>query len=182
MNSASVIKPLGLATMLTMSGLLVGCVVAVGNTTDRKGSLGASKSEMNKANVDNVIDAFHAAAAAADERAYFDLLSEDAVFIGTDATERWTKEQFREYCQPYFSQGKGWKYVPRGRMISFVPDSKVAWFDELLDHAKYGVCRGSGVVVWKDGRALIAQYNLSVPIPNERMMEVQQIIQPKAAY
>ena len=69
--------------------------------------------------------------------------------------------------------------MPRGRMVSFSPDGKVAWFDELLDHAKYGVCRGSGVVVWRDGRALIAQYNLSVPIPNERMMDVQKIIQPK---
>jgi len=179
MSMSEVMKTLGIVGLLVVSSMLGGCVVAVGNTTDRKGSLGAPKGDMNKANVDGVIDAFHAAAAAADEWAYFDLLSDDAVFIGTDATERWTKEQFREYCRPYFSEGKGWKYVPRGRMVSFSPDGKVAWFDELLDHAKYGVCRGSGVVVWKDGRALIAQYNLSVPIPNERMMDVQQIIQPK---
>ena len=40
--------------------------------------------------VDQVLTAFHAAAAAADGELYFSLFADDAIFIGTDAAERWT--------------------------------------------------------------------------------------------
>src|SRR5690349_16554349 len=39
-----------------------------------------------------VLDDWHAAAAAADEERYFGLMTEDSVFLGTDATERWDKK------------------------------------------------------------------------------------------
>ena len=39
--------------------------------------------------VADAIDAFHAAASRADQPAYFGLMTEDVVFLGTDATERW---------------------------------------------------------------------------------------------
>jgi hypothetical protein len=42
----------------------------------------------------------------------------------------------------------------------------VAWFDELLDSASYGECRGSGVVRKEGGQWKIAHYNLSIPVPN----------------
>ena len=40
--------------------------------------------------VEAVLDDFHAAAAASDEARYFDHFSAEGVFLGTDATERWT--------------------------------------------------------------------------------------------
>src|SRR4051794_3526829 len=55
-----------------------------------------------------VLDAFHAAAARADAKAYFDLFTPDGVFIGTDAGERWTVPQFKAYAAPVFARGKGW--------------------------------------------------------------------------
>ena len=116
--------------------------------------------------VGGVLDAFHAAAAAANEEKYFSLLTADAVFLGTDPTERWTREEFRKWAHPYFANGKGWTYKTTARWVSFAPDRRVAWFDEVLENASYGTCRGSGVLLLQpDGSWKIAQYNLSIPIP-----------------
>lgn len=114
-----------------------------------------------------VLEGFHAAAAAADEERYFAALAPDAVFLGTDATERWTREEFRKFAHPYFAKGKAWTYKPTARWISFAPDRTVAWFDELLDSPHMGVCRGSGVLVRTAEGWKIEQYNLSLPIPND---------------
>jgi len=119
-----------------------------------------------------VLDAFHAAAARADEEAYFALLAEDAVFLGTDATERWPKAAFREYAHPHFAAGRGWRFVPGPRQIALSADGRVAWFDELLASESYGACRGSGVLERLDGRWLILQYHLTIPIPNALAGEV----------
>ncbi len=45
------------------------------------------------------------------------------------------------------------------------------WFDETLD-TWMGVCRGSGVLINKNGKWLIKQYVLSLTVPNEKMKEV----------
>ena len=121
------------------------------------------------------LDDFHRAAAKADFDAYFGLFSKDGVFIGTDASERWSVETFKQYVKPYFSQGRGWTYVPRDRTI--VVHNDVAWFDELLDNEAYGECRGSGVLVKEGGAWKIAQYNLHFPIPNDLAKEITQKIQ-----
>lgn len=127
--------------------------------------------------VNAVIDGLHAAAAAADEPRYFSYFSADAIFLGTDSTERWTREQFRTWAHPYFASGKGWKYETTSRWISFGPDRRVAWFDELLQNATLGTCRGSGVLLQQaDGSWKIAQYNLSIPIPNDLADEVAKRI------
>ena len=120
--------------------------------------------------VARVLDEFHDAASKADEARYFGQMTPDAVFIGTDAGERWTVEKFREYAHPHFAAGRGWTYVPRDRNIIVRGD--VAWFDELLDNKKYGVCRGTGVLTRVAGAWKIAQYSLSIPIPNEKAAEI----------
>lgn len=116
--------------------------------------------------IDQVIDSFHQAASDADSVTYFNLLTDDGVFLGTDATERWTKEEFRAYAEPYFKQGKGWTYHSTERHISLYKDGETAFFDELLTNNNYGQCRGSGVLYKTDQGWKIAQYNLSVPLPN----------------
>lgn len=126
--------------------------------------------------IDAVLDGFHAAAAKADEKAYFGALAENAVFLGTDATERWTKEQFRAFCKPYFTKGQGWLYAPKQRKIDFAADGRTAWFDELLENKKNGLCRGSGVLMLVGGDWKIAQYNLSIPIPNDVWPKVKPFI------
>lgn len=122
-------------------------------------------------NVSDILDAFHSAAARADEAAYFALLAPNGVFLGTDATERWDKAAFQAFAHPYFAKGKAWTFTPRGRHIDFSRDGRVAWFDELLDSASYGECRGSGVLEKSDGGWKITQYNLSIPLPNDLSKE-----------
>jgi uncharacterized protein (TIGR02246 family) len=124
-----------------------------------------------------VLDAWHAAAAAANEETYFASFTSNAVFLGTDGTERWTRDEFRKFAHPYFAKGQAWSFRSVSRHIAFSPDGKVAWFDEALATPNLGPCRGSGVLVLDGGQWKIAQYNLSVPIPNDLMGEVKKRIE-----
>ena len=126
--------------------------------------------------VNAVLDDWHKAAAQADEARYFGHFTPDAVFLGTDATERWTRDEFRKWAHPHFAKGKAWKFRAVSRWISFAPDRTVAWFDEALDTPNMGPCRGSGVLVRVGDTWRIAQYNLSIPIPNALTDEVVQRI------
>ena len=126
------------------------------------------------ASIDSTLDALHDAAAKADGSRYFKLFTDDGVFIGTDASERWTVKQFRAYAEPHFRKGQGWVYKPRSRqvVIADVPCKCIAWFDELLDSQNYGTSRGTGVLVMKNGSWKIAQYALTFPIPNDLAKEM----------
>lgn len=122
--------------------------------------------------IEQTLDDFHAAAAEADGPRYFGHFAPDGVFVGTDASERWTVAAFKAYAEPHFAQGRGWTYTPVERHVHLGPDGKTAWFYERLQNAKYGETRGSGVLVLVDGRWRIAQYVLSFPIPNDRTAAV----------
>jgi len=119
-----------------------------------------------KDDIDKVLNSFHQAAADAKSDVYFNLLTDDAIFLGTDASERWTKDEFKAFVVPYFSKGTGWLYTPTQRDTSLIQDGRVAFFDELLFSESYGVCRGSGVLYKTKAGWKIAQYNLSIPMPN----------------
>jgi hypothetical protein len=126
------------------------------------------------ASIDSTLNELHDAAAKADGRRYFSVFSDNGVFIGTDATERWTLKQFRAYTEARFSKGQGWVYKPRSRhiVIADIPCKCMAWFDELLDSKSYGTSRGTGVLVKKNGSWKIAQYALTFPIPNDLANEM----------
>jgi hypothetical protein len=128
----------------------------------------ASQADAEIAAIGKTLDAFHQAESKADGKAYFDLFAPDAVFIGTDASERWPIEAFRAYAMERFQQGKGWTYKPRERHVTLaqIPCQCIAWFDELLDNAKYGTSRGTGVLTRTDQGWKIEQYALTFPIPN----------------
>ena len=115
----------------------------------------------------DTLDDFHRAAAEADGERYFDHFTEDAIFLGTDATERWDLAAFHAFADPYFTAGQGWAYAATERHLQLAPGGGVAWFDERLQNEKYGELRGSGVLREVGERWKIAQYNLSYPVPNE---------------
>jgi hypothetical protein len=119
----------------------------------------------SQAQVSMVLDSFHKAASDANYQ-YFDLLTETAVFIGTDGTERWDKKAFIAFAKPYFDKGKGWTYIPRNRHVTVAKSGKVAWFDEMLDSQNYGECRGTGVLELTENGWKISQYHLTIPLPN----------------
>jgi ketosteroid isomerase-like protein len=117
--------------------------------------------------VDDVLESFHRAASEADGELYFSLFADDAIFVGTDASERWSVDEFRAFAEPYFSKGRGWTYTKTERHITISADGETAWFDEMLFNDTYGTCRGSGVLILTADGWRIAQYNLSIPIPND---------------
>ena len=134
--------------------------------------------EPDTATINATLDGLHAAASLADGQAYFSLFTPTARFIGTDATERWSLEQFRAYAMPYFSQGRGWTYHPRERVVSILPIECrcVASFDERLDNAAYGETRGSGVLIRTAEGWRIDQYVLSFAVPNDVAKGVVAVI------
>lgn len=122
--------------------------------------------------VGSVLDGLHEAASEADFDRYFGLYASEAVFLGTDATERWTREEFMAYTKARFDTGTGWTYHVLERHINLAPDGETAWFDERLENAGLGETRGSGVLIVEDGDWKITQYNLTIPIPNEIARDV----------
>jgi uncharacterized protein (TIGR02246 family) len=141
------------------------------------GALQADKAvDGRRAQVDAVLDDWHAAAAAADAKRYFAHFTADGVFLGTDAKERWTRDEFEKWAKPYFDKKKAWSFKAVHRNVSFSPDGKIAWFDETLDTPNLGPARGSGVLIQEGNDWKIAQYNLSVPIPNDIFPDVKKMI------
>ncbi len=128
-----------------------------------------------KSEINLVLNDWHKAAGQANFNAYFDVLTEDAIYIGTDATENWNKEEFIKFAKPYFDKGKAWDFTALERNIYFSSDMKTVWFDELLN-TQMKICRGSGVLVMDEkGNWKIKQYVLSMTIPNDNTDDVVKI-------
>jgi ketosteroid isomerase-like protein len=129
--------------------------------------------------INAALDDWHDAAAKADEARYFGAMTPEFVFLGTDASERWGVAAFRTFAHPYFAKGKAWTFVPHDRYVILSPRGDVAWFDEKLDSASYGECRGSGVLRLVNGTWKIAHYNLTIPVPNDLADAVVKMIREK---
>lgn len=136
------------------------------------------QAQSEKEEINELLNEWHEAAAEADYEEYFDMMANESVFIGTDATENWNKPEFMEWSKPYFDRGKAWSFTTLERNIFLAEDEELAWFDELLD-TQMGICRGSGVMVKKDGEWKIQHYVLSIAIPNENVEDVTSL---KAAF
>lgn len=135
-----------------------------------------------RAAIARVLDDWHDAAARADEARYFGHFAPEGVFLGTDATERWGVEAFREYAHPHFAKGKAWTMRAARRAVILSPDGTIAWFDEDLETVNLGPSRGSGVLVKTAGRGWkIAHYNLTITVPNQRFDEVKRLLASEPA-
>jgi len=123
------------------------------------------------AEVDQIMTAWHAAASSAKGAAYFDLLASSGVYLGTDASENWTKEEFQAFAKPFFDKGQAWDFKATERNVFFSDDGSISWFNEVLD-TWMGPCRGSGVLkknssgAWK-----LEQYNLAMLVPNDLVQD-----------
>lgn len=124
--------------------------------------------------VDGFITNWHKAAAVANFNAYFDAFTEDAIYIGTDATENWNKTAFQAFAKPFFDKGKAWSFTALERNIYFSEDKKMVWFDELLD-TQMKICRGSGVLIKTEQGWKIKHYVLSMTVPNAKTEDVVAI-------
>jgi hypothetical protein len=131
-----------------------------------------------KKQINQALDEWHAAAARAEESSYFAHFDPGAVFLGTDATERWDLEGFRKFAHPYFSKGKAWTFKSTRRDVTIGPGGRIAWFDEDLETKNLGPARGSGVMLYggTDATWRIAQYNLALTVPNEKVDAVKKLL------
>ena len=149
----------GIKAFLVVIGVLAGSFVAA---QDPEASIHAA------------LDGLHESAAASNMDRYFGHYTENAVFLGTDASERWALEEFKGYAAPAFAEGRGWTYKVRSRNLIRTQSTEVYGFDEILFNEKLGLCRGSGVIEQVGDRWLISQYVLSMLIPNEIAVDVGQ--------
>jgi ketosteroid isomerase-like protein len=130
--------------------------------------------------INDVVDGWHEAAARADEQRYFAHMSDDAVFMGTDASERWDKAAFQIYAHPHFAKGKAWSFRASRRAVMLSNDGSLAWFDEDLVTPNLGPARGSGVLRKQGEDWRIVHYNLTITVPNERFKEVKTLLETPA--
>lgn len=130
------------------------------NSIGTTGLSGDLNTKMNK---------WHNDVATLEFESYFDFMSDDFIFLGTDPSERWTKSEFKEFCRPYFLEKKStWDFKTNWRNWYQNDREDVAWFEESLD-TWMDECRGSGVLKKENGVWKIAHYNLTVLIENDKV-------------
>lgn len=112
------------------------------------------------------VDAWHLAAATADEDVFFGSMAEDAIYLGTDASERWLRDELKSWSAEYFKRDKAWDFKPYDRQLYWSDNQRVVWFEEMLD-TWMGTCRGSGVLVRDGDSWLLKHYDLAVMVPND---------------
>ena len=120
------------------------------------------------------IDNWHNAASKANFDDYFNFISNDGIFIGTDLSERWTKTEFSNFSKPYFEKGKAWSFSSKERSIRLNKIKTIAWFDEVLE-TWMGDCRSTGVLSINNEQWQLEHYQLSVTIDNELMPQFLEI-------
>ena len=84
--------------------------------------------------LDVLLDGLHQDAHEGNFQTYFARYTSDAIFLGTDKTERWTIKDFKAYAKPAFADGHGWTYTVVER--NWEGDGNMRWFDEILFNEK----------------------------------------------
>ena len=131
--------------------------------------------------IDALLTNWHHAASVSDAKTYFGFFAEDAIFLGTDAKERWTKTEFEKWAAPWFKKKSAWNIYATKRNIYLSDDKMYAWFDEVLV-AGFGPARGSGILIKTKEGWKIKHYNLSMTIPNEIILDVKKLVKNQLKY
>jgi len=114
------------------------------------------------------MDNWHNAAATANEEVFFGSMTEDGIYLGTDKTEKWTRDEMAEWAKEYFQRESAWAFTATSRDVYFSDNGKTAWLNEKLD-TWMGICKGTAVLVLKPEGWKIALYDLSVTIDNDKV-------------
>jgi ketosteroid isomerase-like protein len=128
------------------------------------------------AQVRAMLEDFHRAAAEADAERLFGHIDPEATIFGTDATERWSAEQFRALTAPYLARGQGWTTLPVAQFVHLSEGEDFAWFHERLGSTRHGAMRGSGVARKQEGRWRIVHYDTAFPVPDRIFRDLVQRI------
>ena len=143
-----------------MKRLFVMCLILVFNIS----------ADDQRVSLDALLDGLHRDAHEGNFDSYFNRYSSDAIFLGTDKTERWDIEEFKLHAMPAFKDGHGWSYTVIER--NWEGGGDVRWFDEILFNEKLGNCRGTGVIELINNEWKIAHYALTMLVPNSIAADV----------
>ena len=124
--------------------------------------------------VNAFVDEWHDDAANA-RMAFFDKLARDGVYIGTDKTELWRRNEFKVWAKRFFERKSAWTFKAIKRNVYTSADKHIIWFDELLD-TQMGICQASGVIQRTKTGFEIEHYQLSIAVPNDVAGEVTKTI------
>lgn len=148
------------------------CIIFLfANCNKSKKTISSETINTIKTAVNLTLTDWHKAASEADFTGYFEKMDSISIFIGTDASENWSKEKFESFSKPYFDKGKAWDFKTLERNIYVNKSGDFVWFDELLT-TWMGTCRGSGVLERKNNAWKIKHYVLSVSIPNNDVKDI----------
>lgn len=125
--------------------------------------------------LERLVSSWHQAATDADEDIYFGLMAPKSIFIGTDASERWTKDEFMDYAESAFNKETAWDFKTVYRHFTIGDDRRHAWWDEKLD-TWMGTCMASGVLENTADGWKIIHYQLSLAVPNDKIQAFQELI------
>ena len=128
--------------------------------------------------INRMLDSWHERAAVADTT-YFDLFSENAIYLGTDAKEIWTAQEFKDLYIDYFMRGNAWNFKKKDRNVYLGDYGHYGWADEILD-TWMGLCRGTAVLEKnQQGKWRIKHYSLTVLVPNDVVKEYVLLLKQK---
>lgn len=125
--------------------------------------------------ISEFMDNWHKAAATADEEVFFGSMTENGIYLGTDKTEKWTRDEMAEWANEYFQQESAWSFTVTERDVYFSEEGKTAWLNEKLD-TWMGVCKGTAVLVLRSEGWKIALYDLSVTVDNDKIDQLLELI------
>ncbi len=126
--------------------------------------------QTDKEAIHQLMDAWHGAAATADEDFFFGSMTEKGIYLGTDKTEKWTRDEMKEWSQEYFDRESAWSFTVLKRDVYLSEDGNTAWFNEKLD-TWMGICKGTGVLVKQNNTWKIALFDLSVTVDNDNIQK-----------
>ncbi len=126
--------------------------------------------------ISSTLNEWHGLAAVGDTT-YFDHFDSGSYYLGTDAKEIWTLQQFKDFALPYFRRGSAWNFKTKSRNIHLADYANFAWFDENLD-TWMGLCRGTGVMEKQADGWKIKHYSLTILVPNSKINDYLKLINP----
>ena len=104
-------------------------------------------------------------AAIGDSVGFFSRMTEDALYLGTDETERWTRTTMGKDLGKFFNGKKAWHFIAYNRIYTALDDKNTILFDESLK-TWMGPCKSTGMLRKVKGKWLISYYNLNVAVSN----------------
>ncbi|WCL80651.1 nuclear transport factor 2 family protein [Saprospira sp. CCB-QB6] len=144
-------------------------IISLVDSRRRENCLEQSWAEESQAKIDTLMDQWHLAAKEADADGFFGKMTKEGIYIGTDASERWYRDELRSWAKGAFKQAPAWDFSVKERHVRIDEQGgKTAWADELLD-TWMGPCRATAVLSYQNGEWKIEHYQLSMTVPNEKV-------------